>query len=290
MLSRKQRILMKRSFIITGLILVISAGLNSAAFAQQFRVYTEVTIPPENPQPGKMKGTVVAQSLTIFHAGRVFDWLKTAGEVTILEEAHERFIIFNGRKLIATTVDFKEIERLLAAARDETSNHAERLLTRDDRDAHAIATSLQFQLNPSFKHSFEQSSLFLDLNSPKLQYHVNCGTTPIPEAVNAYMKYADWTAKLNHVMDPRSLYPASRLKLNESLRKHKVLPVKVHVKVEFEQPMILQADHRFAWQLEKIDRESIQFWEQKLKDPALKWMNFRGYQKAILKQTVQAAR
>jgi hypothetical protein len=290
MLSRKQGNLMKRSFIITGLTLAIFAGLASATFAQQFRVYTEVTVPPENPQPGKMKGKVVAQSLTIFHAGRVFDWLKTAGEVTILEEAHERFVIFNGRKLIATTVSFEEIERMLASARDETSNHADRLLTRNDRDAHAIATSLQFQLNPSFKHSFEQSSLFLDLDSPQLEYHVNCGTTPIPEAVDAYMKYADWTAKLNHVMHPRSLYPAPRLKLNESLRKHKVLPVKVQLRVEFDQPMLLQADHRFAWQLEKIDRESIQFWEQKLNAPALKWLNFRGYQKAILKQAAQASR
>lgn len=288
--GQNQGNLMKRSFIVTGLILAITADLTSAAFAQQFRVYTEVSVPPQNPQPGKMKGKVVAQSLTIFHAGRVFDWLKTAGEVTILEEAHERFIIFNGRKLIATTVDFKEIERMLASARDETSNHAERLLTRDDRDAHKIATSLQFQLNPSFKHSFEQGTLMLDLDSPKLEYHVNCGTTPIPEAVDAYMKYADWTAKLNHVMHPRSLYPAPRMKLNESLRKHKVLPVKVQLRVEFDQPMVLQADHRFAWQLEKIDRESIQFWEQKLNDPALKWMNFREYQKAILNQAVQAAR
>ena len=281
---------MKRSFATVGLILVIAVGLNSAAFAQQFRVYTEVSIPPQNPQPGKTQGEVVARSLTIFHAGRVFDWLKTAGEVTIFEPAHERFVIFNGRKLIRTTIDFKEIDRMLASARDETSNHAERLLARNDRDAQTIATSLQFQLNPIFKHSFEQKTLLLDLNSPKLEYHVNCGTTPIPEAVNAYMNYADWTAKLNHVMHPRSLYPAPRMKLNESLRQHKVLPVKVQLRVDFDQPIVLQADHRFAWQLEKIDRESIQHWESKVNDPSLESLTFRDYQKAILNQEVQAAR
>ncbi len=237
-----------------------------------------------------MQGEIVASSLTIFHAGRVFDWLKTAGEVTIFEPAHERFIIFNGRKLIKTTIDFKEIDRMLESARDETRNHAERLLTRNDRDAQTIATSLQFQLNPTFKYSFEQGSLLLDLDSPKLEYHVNCGTTPIPEAVNAYMNYADWTAKLNHVMHPRSLYPAPRMKLNESLRQHKVLPVKVHLRVDFDQPIILQADHRFAWQLEKIDRESIQHWENKVSDPSFKNLTFRDYQKAILNQDVQAAR
>lgn len=281
---------MKRSSVKLGLILAVVTGLNSAASAQQFRVYTEVSVPPQNPEPGKMQGEVVARSLTIFHAGRVFDWLKTAGEVTIFEPAHQRFVIFNGRKLIKTTIDFKEIDRMLASARDETSNHAERLLNRNDRDAKTIATSLQFQLNPKFEHSFQQNSLMLDLDSPKLEYHVNCGTTPIPEAVDAYMEYADWTAKLNHVMHPRSLYPAPRMKLNESLRKHKVLPVKVQLRVEFDQPLHLQADHRFAWQLEKIDRQSIQHWESKVGDPSFKNLTFRDYQKAILNETAQAAR
>ena len=281
---------MKRSSVTLGLILAVIVGLNSTAAAQQFRVYTEVSVPPQNLQPKQMQGEVVARSLTIFHAGRVFDWLKTAGEVTIFEPAHQRFIIFNGRKLIKTTIDFKEIDRMLASARDETSNHAKRLLNRDDRDAKSIATSLQFQLNPKFEHSFQQQSLILDLDSPKLGYHVNCGTTPIPEAVEAYMEYADWTAKLNHVMHPRSLYPAPRMKLNESLRKHKVLPVKVQLRVDFDQPLHLQADHRFAWQLGKIDRQSIQHWENKVGDPSFKNLTFRDYQKAILNETAQAAR
>jgi hypothetical protein len=281
---------MKRSSVTLGLILAVIVGLNSTAAAQQFRVYTEVSVPPQNLQPKQMQGEVVARSLTIFHAGRVFDWLKTAGEVTIFEPAHQRFIIFNGRKLIKTTIDFKEIDRMLASARDETSNHAKRLLNRDDRDAKSIATSLQFQLNPKFEQSFQPQSLILDLDSPKLEYHVNCGTTPIPEAVEAYMEYADWTAKLNHVMHPRSLYPAPRMKLNESLRKHKVLPVKVQLRVDFDQPLHLQADHRFAWQLGKIDRQSIQHWENKVGDPSFKNLPFRDYQKAILNETAQAAR
>ncbi|NQV23713.1 MAG: hypothetical protein HQ518_05025 [Rhodopirellula sp.] len=281
---------MTRSPVFIGLILAVVASLNSVASAQQFRVYTEVSIPPQNPEPGKMQGEVVARSLTIFHAGRVFDWLKTAGEVTIFEPAHQRFVIFNGRKMIKTTIDFKEIDRMLASAKDETSHHAERLLSRNDRDSQTIATALQFQLNPTFKQSFQQGSLLLDLDSPKLEYHVNCGTTPIPEAVDAYMYYADWTAKLNHVMHPRSLYPASRMKLNESLRQHHVLPVKVQLRVDFDQPMLLQADHRFAWQLEKIDKESIQHWENKVGDQSLESLTFRDYQKAILNHASQAAR
>lgn len=281
---------MKRSFLLVTLALALVAAESPFALAQQFRVYTEVSIPPQDPEPGKMQGEVVARSLTIFHAGRVFDWLKTAGEVTIFEPAHQRFVIFNGRRLIKTTIDFKEIDRMLASARDETSNHAERLLSRNDRGAKTIAESLQFQLDPTFQKSFEQKSLFLDLSSPKLEYRVNCGTTPIPEAVEAYMEYADWTAKLNHVMHPRSLYPASRMKLNESLRRHQVLPVKVQLRVDFDQPVHLQADHRFAWQLEKIDRQSIQHWENKVDDPSIKNLAFRDYQKAILSQDMQAAR
>ena len=46
---------MKRSSVILGLILAAVVGLNSAASAQQFRVYTEVSVPPQNPKPGKCR-------------------------------------------------------------------------------------------------------------------------------------------------------------------------------------------------------------------------------------------
>ena len=281
---------MRVSILITAVILAVSAGTIRPAFSQQFRVYTEVTVPDRDITPGKAQGEVVARSLTVFHAGRVFDWLQTAGEVTIFEPAHERFVIFNGRKMIATTVAFKEIERMLASAHDETSNHAERLSTRPDREARTIASSLQFQLDPKFDQRFQRQSLKLDLESPMLTYRVDCGAAEIPESVEAYLNYADWTARLNHVMHPRSLYPAARLMLNDSLREHKVLPVTVQLRVDMDQPIVLQAEHKFAWQLEKVDRQHIRYWDDKLEDRSLEWLSFRDYQRAILQTSAQARR
>lgn len=282
--------MIRQSFFIAVLAAVSLVSAAPEAAAQQFRVYTEVKVPKRDAGPKDVPADVVARSVTIFHAGRTFDWLQTAGEVTIFERAHKRFVIFNGRKLIATTVDFDEINRLLAAARDETRNHANRLSTRSDREARSIATALHFQLEPEFAHSFQQPNQMLKLDSPKLSYNVKCGEARIPEAVASYLEYADWTARLNHVMHPRSLYPAARLRLNDRLREHKVLPVEVQLRVDFDQPLVLQADHRFSWELETLDREQIRHWDNMQENGSLDWLSFREYQRAILQGVAQAGR
>jgi len=281
---------MHRYILISAVAFVGLAGFLDETRGQQFRVYTEVTVPKRDASPKDAPEDVVARSLTIFHAGRTFDWLQTAGEVTIFEPAHERFIIFNGRKLIATTVEFDEINRRLSAARDETRNHAQRLEARSDREARAIARALHFQLDPDFKYRFQPSERRLELTSPQLSYNVQCGAAHVPEAVERYLNYADWTARLNHVMHPRSLYPAPRLKLNESLRQHEVIPVRVRLRVDFDQPLVLQAQHRFSWELETVDRQQIQYWEDRIDDQSLEWLSFREYQRATLGKSAQARR
>lgn len=279
---------MLRFTILAGL---LGFALTDNADAQQFRVFTEVTQLSTDPVSNDDRTEVVARSLTLFHAGKVFDWLPPpVGEVTVFEPAHRRFIIFNGRKLVATTVTFDEIERLLASARDETHNYARQLEVRDEPGAKAIIEPLQFQLAPKFTEQFDPTEKRLVLRSPRFVYSVDCATPTEPEISNAYVSYADWASRLNYVLHPRSLFPAPRLKLNERLRGRGLVPVNVELNVRFDKPVQWNAGHRFSWKLEDGDRQHINHWETVLRSDSLEWMTFRKYQRVILKASTQARR
>lgn len=279
---------MFRLMLLSGLLL--STALSADIQAQQFRVFTEVTQPAANPESDDQP-EVIARSLTLFHAGKVFDWLPPpVGEVTVFERSHRRFLIFNGRKLIATTVTFEEIERLLAAARDETHNYARQLEIRNEPNSRAIIEPLQFQLDPQFKETFNPTGRRLSLRSPRFVYSVDFAAPDMREAADAYLNYADWAARLNYVLHPRSLFPAPRLKLNESLRSRGLVPVNVELHVQFDKPLQWNAGHKFNWELESADRQHINHWESMLRKDSLKWMTFREYQREILRAPVQASR
>ena len=272
---------------VTLLVLAAMAALaGNDANAQQFWVYTRVSRPIV--EADKPVDEVVARSLTLFHAGRVYDWIPTVGEVTVFEPAHKRFVILSSKNMIATRVSFDEIERLISSARDETSNYVDRLLERGGNDAKTLVEPLEFQLAPAFKESFSTESQELKLMSPRFAYVVDCREPEVPEGLDAYLTYADWAARLNYVLHPQSFNPEPRLQLNESLRKIKRIPSKVQLRVEFDKPLRLQAEHQFGWKLRSTDRERIGHWETLFKGDKLEWVTFRDYQKAMLTNTAQA--
>ena len=267
---------------------ITMAALCSTACAQQFFVYTKVTSPPLESASANAEPEVLARSLTLFHAGRVFDWLPDVGEVSIFEPTHRRFIIFHGRlrsgnKNLATTVTFDEITRLLDSARDETTSYAKRLEKQNDLETRAIVEPLKFQLRPAFTEKYDDSTQRLSLSSARFSYMVECGEAEIPEAIEAYIEYADWLARLNYVLGPGRMFPEPRLTLNKSLREHNVIPINVQLRVDFDQPMRLEASHQFGWQIDATNRARINDWETQLRDA--EWVTFREYQRAILKAT-----
>lgn len=260
----------------------------STSFAQQFSVVTKVVQPLNDAAPGEPQEEVVATSLTMFHAGKVFDWLPAVGEVTVFEPAHERFIIFNGKRMIATTVSFEQIQQLLDAAHDETKSYVKRLEKRGDVDARSTIGPLKFQLNPDFSEEFVTTSKHLKLDSPQYSYQVDCGQSPVAEATDEYLKYTDWAARLNYVLHPRSQFPNPRLELNRSLRRRGLIPLRVQVNVAFDRPWVLQAQHRFVWGFEDQDRQHIHHWESKIGSSDLKWVSFRDYQRTVLQAVAQS--
>lgn len=249
--------------------------------AQSFRIYTRVF----NEAGGEAAGrepVIVSRSLTLFHAGEVYDYVEGAGELIVFEPAHHRFTIFSTKKRLAATVHFDEIRRLIKFDTQRAEEHLEKLEGKSDRESVQLARRLRFQLNPAFTERHDRARRRLTLSSEDLEYEVKLAGAELPDAAAAYRRFADWICRLNYVLHAGVLPPGPRLKLNERLEKGGWMPVEVTLRADVGVPLRLRAEHRIHWSLERRDRELIHQWRSMLTSSATKRVTFREYQDAIL--------
>lgn len=247
-------------------------GLRQAA-AQDMRVYTTVRAVGENRQ----NSPILAESLTLYHAGKMYDYMENVGEVIIFEPQQHRFTLLSAN-YIGATVTFAEIQQFLNAARSEAENYLS-TPTPDARTKRLIA-GLRFQLSPRFREDVRSDRL--KLAGDCVTYDVKTDAPPDGAPWKAYLDYTDWAARLNYLMHPQSLLPEPRLELNERLREHKRLPVQVDLTARLDTDLRLRADHRYGWSLQPIDRQFIDQWERKRESPDIRWVSLHEYHKELL--------
>jgi hypothetical protein len=272
---------MERLFLAGALLAIAGTPLA----AQEFRVYTRVY--DLRSASGAVSATkdapVIARSLTLFHAGKVYDYIDEIGEVIVFDPVHHQFVILNGSRMISTTVDLDEVTRLVKLAEQETESYAKQLADSGDPKQAMAIQPLRFQLAPQFDQHFDESQEKLTLSSRYFRYEVQCATVEMPQAVAAYIRYADWTARLNSVLHPRALLPGPRLMLNEALLARGRMPVEVDLQADFESLIHMKAQHQIHWMLDAKDRSLINHWETLLKSADKREVSFREYQRAVLK-------
>ncbi|MGE5192079.1 MAG: hypothetical protein ACM3U2_06210 [Deltaproteobacteria bacterium] len=238
----------------------------AAAPAQDFRVYTQIR-DARAPEAAGKKGAparLLGRSTSLFHAGKVYDYLDAGHQMTIFEPAHERFVIIDGSSRRMTAVSFEFIENHLFRAGKATEEKIAELRAEGTPQAVRQADLLQFQLAPKFVEKYDAQKRLLTLSSPFLSYEVKCGEHDSVALIQGYLNYTDWAQRLNYLVNPRAMPPAPRLALNEVLRRRKLLPVKVTLHTSNREGLHLRAEHRYDWMLDATDRKTITYWERLL--------------------------
>lgn len=258
--------------------LVILAALlvASHALAQDMRVYTVVTDVGTSGQTP----TALSHSLTLFHAGKVYDYMEDVGEVVVLDLQQNRFVLI-GANPRGTVVPFEELQQFLRSANLEANRYLEELESKGDRLASEHAAAIRFQLTPTFKETFHPETRQLRLTGDFLSYDVQTLVPPSDACVESYLAYADWASKLNCILHPRSTFPEPRQHLNARLREKKLLPVNVDLRVKVDTELHLRAEHKFAWELEAVDKRLINKWEKFITSPTTPWISFPQYQQDL---------
>ncbi len=271
---------MSIAFRICACLLVIN-GL-SYATAQGYRVEGQIYRIQQTPANGRTVETRLSASVTLFHKGRVYDYVESADEVIIFEPTARRFTILNTARELATNADFDEIRHLVASRRKESERYLHELIQSSSSNADKVARSLEFQLAPSFDTKFDSASGRLILSSPSWTYRVQTHSWEDTDQVLEYLNYADWISQLNSVLSPLNLFPEPRMLLNKKLRDLKRMPTSVTLDLSSEQSRTLRADHKFIAQLTSDDRHLIHVWDSAAKGESLRRLSLRGYQEAIL--------
>ncbi len=261
------------------LALVVGLSLLGAdLLAQDFSVTTRV-FDLDSPEPNQP----VARSRTLFHVGKVYDVIDGAAEATILEPAHRRVLILNSNRSVVCSVDSDELKHMLQSAEERWGQQIHELEEQPNPPRQQIET-LRFQLRPNFKTELDPGKHRLRLLSKTMSYEVDGAANVRPEAVEAYLNFADWMCRLNYVLHPQPLFPSVRLELNERLKQQKMFPVEVTLRAKFEQPLNLKAEHSVTWTLDARGRQIINQCESLLRDPKLQKVSLNEYQRIGLNQ------
>lgn len=250
--------------------------LCGSVVADDFRVFTAVhdlSQESEGKQPA-------VRAMTLFHAGKVYDYVDAASEVIIFEPTARQFRILNTKHGIVTTAALDEIKQLLKVPKEATEEQLARLSQNDPNARDAIAL-LQFQLNPQFETSLDAETGLLTLASEPIRYEVRTVKPDQPSLVETYLEYTDWVCRLNYLLHPGPLLPEPRLALNRQLRENGLLPKTVELRADA-MALHLRADHEVSFDLNSAERSWIFQWEARLRDPSTKTVPLQEYQRTVL--------
>ena len=267
---------MVRSLIQLVLVLVLSCCGSGLLHAQEMRVRTTISRMEDEGQ-----WRPFAYSLTLFHAGKVYDYMEDVGEVVIYEPMNDRFILLDGNYRVAE-LTITELNQFLKSSEAESQKYLEKLAQDGSDQARKEVDTLKFSLHPKFDERFDAKDQRLRMSSDQMDYVVKTGSTPNPEQAMKYLAYADWAARLNHILHPKAMLPEPRLVVNSTLRNRKRIPLTVDLRMRNEGGLRLQAEHQFSWELQAIDKRHITQWENRISSKEAVKVSFRDYQRKLV--------
>ncbi|HET6325088.1 MAG TPA: hypothetical protein VFG04_10335 [Planctomycetaceae bacterium] len=258
-------------------LLLLGSLFSVRATAQDFHVETTLFA------VGRSEPKELMRSITLFHAGKTYDFIPDLGELIIFDPSHGQFALISTRQRKLTEVHIDEINRMLGIARQTLNDRLQRIQADPKADQNVVEQIL-FQFNPQFDKQVIQTSSGpeVDLRSKFFNYQVLGATTPTPTHVFAYLNYADWICRLNYVLNPGGILPDQRLALDAALREANLVPIQVNFNFTSGEAPSIKAMHRIYWELNDRDRELVRQWDSLQTQGSLKRVTFLDYQRALV--------
>jgi hypothetical protein len=225
------------SVILLGAAFLIAAhGRDS--LGEGFRIETKIYFgDEEKPQ---------SETTTLFLDGVVYDFLAAPAQTAVFRkpagDKPGQFTLLDPQARIQTKLSTEQ----LTGAMDKLRSWA----------AKQSDPFLQFAAAPNFEESFEAEGSRLVLAHHLESYTVVTSPAEHPEALAEYREFLDWYTKLNALLSADHFPPEPRLRLNDALSRHQVLPIQVELaRAGVSEP--LRAEHNFIWRLSRADLERI---------------------------------
>jgi hypothetical protein len=258
-------------------LLLVGGFFSARATAQDFHVETTLFA------VGRSEPKELMRSITLFHAGRTYDFIPDLGELIIFDPSHGQFALVSTRQRKMTEVHIDEINRMLGIARQTLNDRLQRIQADPKADQNTVEQIL-FQFNPQFDKQVVQTNAGpqIDLRSKFFNYQVLGATAPTPTHALTYLNYADWICRLNYVLNHGGILPDQRLALDAALREANLVPIEVNFLFTSGEAPSIRALHRIYWELNDRDRELVRQWDSLRAQGGLKRVSFLDYQRALV--------
>lgn len=188
----------------------------------------------------------VSQSVTYFHDGIAYDFRPTEGRATIFRQGvagkPARFVLLDTERGVSTEIHTDQLERAMSKLRRWAAMQSDPFL--------------QFTGAPVFREEFDPETGELRMTSDQMSYRLM--TTPLkhPEIGPQIRLFLDRYAQL-HTLLEAGLPPEPRIKINEALHRHGVIPLEVELTARDDDEPSLRGEHKVAWVLSKQDHAVI---------------------------------
>src|SRR5580704_13155007 len=126
-------------------------SFSDAGLGQDIRIYTTIR---DLSTQGNQRFSE-QRSLMLFHAGKIYDYIEPAQEVTVFEPAHRRFTVLNLRRQLRSELTQDEIRQYLGLAEDEAQRQLTIVNAQIPPATRKALDLLQFQLKPDFTTVFD---------------------------------------------------------------------------------------------------------------------------------------
>ncbi len=222
--------------------LLVSFSSELLRAAEAFRIETKIY----TGDPKDKKIEPISKTTTLFKDGIVYDFLENPEQTAVFRKATGgkpgRFILMNDKERAQTEVSTEKLANTMKDLRKWASGQKDPFL--------------KFAANPRFDEIFDRNTGKLVLASPLETYTVETSpATQHQDSMTDYHEFLDWYTQLN-TLQTSPVPPDPRLKLNDALIRHRVVPTKVELKRTGED--LVWADHDFTWRLSQEDLQRIE--------------------------------
>ena len=214
--------------------LACSLAAAQFALAEDFRVETRVF---EVKEKSKDK-TPLCQNITLFHAGKVYDYLAEPPEIVVFDKANGRFVLLDPVRKLRTDVSANQVLVFCGELRSWAVNEANGLL--------------KFSGNPRFAVQFAEKSNELTMASEFMTYKLLVTEARTRDAAHQMREFSDWYARLNALTNAGGLPPFPRLAVNEELDRRGFVATAVELNI-LSRNVSIRSEHELEWRL--LDRD-----------------------------------
>ena len=228
----------RRATAIAFVVASVLASRGAIVLAEGFRIETKIYFgDEEKPQ---------SETTTLFLDGVVYDFLAAPTQTAVFRkptgDKPGQFTLLDPQARIQTKLSTDQLMGAMEKLRSWAAKQKDPFL--------------QFAAAPQFEESFESEGSRLVLAHHLETYAATTSAAENPQSLAEYREFLDWYTRLNSLLSADHFPPGPRLRLNEALARHQVVPVKVELtRAGVSEP--LRAEHKFIWRLSRADLERI---------------------------------